>query len=239
MSAGARILVVEDEVNVARTLTERLSGEGYSVVWARTAAEAIAQDAQGAFDLVLLDVGLPDRPGFEVAQAIRARHPRTAIVFLTAWGAPEDRIRGLELGAEDYIVKPFHFKELLLRLQNALRRVTLLADGEAAFEKPLQVGRARVDLKRMEVTVEGLSAPLTHKECAVLTLLLEKRGAVLTRDEILDRAWAQDEFPTPRTVDNFILRLRRLIEPDSGEPRVIRSVRGVGYQLDSEAVTEA
>lgn len=239
MSTSARILVVEDEVNVGRTLTERLSAEKYQVAWARSAGDALALEAQSPFDLALLDVGLPDQSGFQLAAALRRRHPQTAIVFLTAFGTPEDRVRGLELGAEDYIVKPFHFKELNLRLQNALRRATLLASAESRFEKPLQVGRARIDLKRMEARVDGESTPLTHKECAVLTLLLEKRGAVLGRDEILDRAWAEDEFPTPRTVDNFILRLRKLIELDPGEPRVIRSVRGVGYQLDADAVQEA
>jgi two-component system alkaline phosphatase synthesis response regulator PhoP len=158
---------------------------------------------------------------------------------VTAYGTPEDRVRGLEIGAEDYVVKPFHFKELLLRVQNALRRAALLSQGESRFQRPLQVGRARIDLKRMEVQVDGESQTLTHKECAVLTLLLEKHGGVLARDEILDRAWAPDEFPTPRTVDNFIVRLRRMIEPDPGEPRVIRSIRGVGYQLDSDAVRDA
>lgn len=239
MTHPVRILVVEDEVNVGRTLTERLSAEKYHVAWARSAAEALALESASPFDLALLDVGLPDQSGFELAAALRRRRPQTAIMFLTAFGTPEDRVRGLELGAEDYIVKPFHFKELNLRLQNALRRAKLLASAEARFEKPLQVGRARIDLKRMEAHVAGESIALTHKECAVLTLLLEKHGAVLGRDEILDRAWAEDEFPTPRTVDNFILRLRRLIEPDPGEPRVIRSVRGVGYQLASEAVREA
>lgn len=238
MTSPARLLVVEDEVNVGRTLTERLSAEKYHVAWVRSAAEALALDSASPFDLALLDVGLPDQSGFQLAAALRRRHPRTAIVFLTAFGTPEDRVRGLELGAEDYIVKPFHFKELNLRLQNALRRASLLASAEARFENPLQVGRARIDLKRMEARVEGASIPLTHKECAVLTLLLEKQGAVLGRDEILNRAWAEDEFPTPRTVDNFILRLRKLIEPDPGEARVIKSVRGVGYQLDPGAVQE-
>lgn len=238
MTSPARLLVVEDEVNVGRTLTERLSAEKYHVTWVRSAAEALALDPESPFDLALLDVGLPDQSGFQLAAALRRRHPQTAIVFLTAFGTPEDRVRGLELGAEDYVVKPFHFKELNLRLQNALRRANLLSSAEARFEKPLRVGRARIDLRRMEAQVEGQSIPLTHKECAVLTLLLEKQGAVLGRDEILNRAWAEDEFPTPRTVDNFILRLRKLIEPDPGEARVIRSVRGVGYQLDAEAVQE-
>jgi len=238
VSNPPRILVVEDEVNVGRTLTERLAAEKYQVVWARSVAEALAQEEQAPFDLALLDVGLPDGSGFQLAGALRRRHAQTAIVFLTAFGTPEDRVRGLELGAEDYVVKPFNFKELNLRLQNALRRATLLANAEARFEKPLQVGRARIDLKRMEARVDGETVSLTHKECAVLTLLLEKEGAVLARDEILDRAWAEDEFPTPRTVDNFILRLRKLIEHNPAEPTVIRSIRGVGYQLDPAAVRE-
>jgi two-component system alkaline phosphatase synthesis response regulator PhoP len=239
MSTLARILVVEDEPNVGRTLTERLTAEGYQVKWARSSAEAVSADAAQRWDLALLDVGLPDGSGFDFAAGMRRRHPQTAIVFVTAYGTPEDRVRGLELGAEDYVVKPFHFKELLLRVQNALRRAALLSQGETRFERPLQVGRARIDLQRMEVLVDGEPRMLTHKECAVLTLLLEKQGAVLARDEILDRAWAPDEFPTPRTVDNFIVRLRRMIEPDPGEPRVIRSIRGVGYQLDADAVRDA
>jgi len=239
VNAAVRILVVEDEMNVGRTLTERLAAEGYLVTWAKTAAEAQAFDSQEPSALALLDVGLPDESGFDLAAALRRRHPQTAIVFVTAFGTPEDRVRGLELGAEDYIVKPFHFKELLLRIQNALRRATLLSQTESRFERPLRVGRARIDLKRMEVQSDDRTVMLTHKECAVLTLLLEKQGAVLTRDEILDRAWAPDEFPTPRTVDNFIVRLRRMIEPDPGEPQVIRSVRGVGYQLDAQAVRDA
>jgi len=239
VNAAVRILVVEDETNVGRTLTERLTAEGFRVTWARTAAEAQAADLQEPAALALLDVGLPDESGFDLAAALRRRHPQTAIVFVTAFGTPEDRVRGLELGAEDYVVKPFHFKELLLRIQNALRRATLLSQSDSRFDRPLRVGRARIDLKRMEVQIDGRTVNLTHKECAVLTLLLEKQGAVLARDEILDRAWSPDEFPTPRTVDNFIVRLRRLIEPGPGEPQVIRSVRGVGYQLDSQAVRDA
>ena len=224
MTGAARILVVEDEPNVGRTLTERLIAEGHTIEWARTASEALSM-SQG--------------PAFDLAATLRRRHPRTAIVFLTAFGTPDDRVRGLELGAEDYIVKPFHYKELLLRIENALRRAKLLANAESKYERPLLVGRARIDLKRMEAAVGEEKVSLTHKECAVLTLLLEKQGAVLARDEILDRAWAPDEFPTPRTVDNFIVRLRRLIEADPALPQVIRSVRGVGYQLDTAAVREA
>ncbi|HZF27370.1 MAG TPA: response regulator, partial [Steroidobacteraceae bacterium] len=129
MTGAARILVVEDEPNVGRTLTERLIAEGHTIEWARTASEALSMSQGPAFDLALLDVGLPDQSGFDLAATLRRRHPRTAIVFLTAFGTPDDRVRGLELGAEDYIVKPFHYKELLLRIENALRRAKLLANA--------------------------------------------------------------------------------------------------------------
>jgi DNA-binding response OmpR family regulator len=153
MSALAHILVVEDEPNVGRTLTERLTAEGYMVKWARSCAEALEADSTQRWDLALLDVGLPDGSGFDLATGLRRRRPQTAIVFVTAYGTPEDRVRGLELGAEDYVVKPFHFKELLLRVQNALRRAALLSQSDSRFERPLRVGRARIDLKRMEVQI--------------------------------------------------------------------------------------
>lgn len=224
----ARILVVEDETNVGTTLVERLEREGYSVDWAKSAKEALAFFDKKPIHLALLDVGLPDSSGFEVAVEIRKRSPGTAIIFLTAFSNPEDRIRGLELGAEDYVVKPFHFKELLLRIQNGLRRAMALKE---VIPEPVQIGRGKVDFARFEVQVDGVSHSLTHKESRVLRLLLEAHERVVSRDEILNSAWSEDEFPTSRTVDNFILRLRKLLEPDINEPTIIRSVRGVGYQL--------
>lgn len=224
----AQILVVEDETNVGTTLVERLEREGYSVGWAKTAKEALAFLDKKPIHLALLDVGLPDSSGFDVATEIRKRSPATAIVFLTAFSNPEDRIKGLELGAEDYVVKPFHFKELLLRIQNGLRRANALKD---TGQEPVRIGRGEVDFARFEVRVEGVSYSLTHKESRVLKLLLEAKERVVSRDEILNSAWSEDEFPTSRTVDNFILRLRKLLEPNVDEPTMIRSVRGVGYQL--------
>ncbi len=224
----ARLLVVEDERNVARTLVERLRKEGFDVAWASTAAEADLEITARKFDLALLDVGLPDRSGFEVAESLRKSQPQAAIIFLTAFGTPEDRIRGLELGAEDYVVKPFHLKELLLRVQNGLKRAKYVASDLAASEL-LSVGKARIDFAKFTAEVDGREHSLTHKECALLKLLVERRGKVVSRDEILNHVWSEDEFPTSRTVDNFIMRLRRLIEENPEEPAVIRSVRGVGY----------
>lgn len=228
------VLVVEDDRSLAELLSERLAREGFRVRRAATAAEAERALQAQPCDVVLLDVGLPDASGFEIAPRLRQLRPEASLLFLTAYTSPEDRVRGLELGAEDYIAKPFHMRELLLRIRNAHRRAVRLTDAGRERPPPLRVGRARVDLARFELEASGERRTLTHKECAVLRLLIERRGEVVSRDDMLDAAWSQDEFPTPRTVDNFILRLRRLIEPDPDHPRAIQSVRGVGYRLAPE-----
>lgn len=228
---SARILIVEDERNVAETLTERLSAAGYEVQHAGSAAAARRAIEGPALQLLLLDVGLPDGNGFELAGELRARQPAAAVIFLTARGNPEDRVRGLELGADDYLTKPFHFRELLLRIQNCLKRAQDLAQLPGEMRGTVRIGRARVDFERFAAEVDGVWQPLTHKECAVLRLLASRAGKAVSRDEILDRAWSADEFPTSRTVDNFIVRLRRLVEENAADPQVIRSIRGVGYLL--------
>jgi two-component system, OmpR family, alkaline phosphatase synthesis response regulator PhoP len=225
---GDRILVVEDEKNVGLTLVERLKREGFDVVWSTTFEDACLQIGQRKFDLALMDVGLPDGSGFDVAAKLRKTQPAAAMIFLTAFGSPEDRIKGLELGAEDYIVKPFHLKELLLRVKNGLRRARYLTGGN---ESSITLGKATIHFSRFEAEHDGEVSALTHKECALLRLLVDRRGNVVSRDEILNHVWSEDEYPTPRTIDNFIMRLRRLIETDPENPQVIRSVRGVGYQL--------
>jgi two-component system alkaline phosphatase synthesis response regulator PhoP len=226
-----RILVVEDERNVAETLAERLTASGYTVDRAATVARALELVKQQPPNLVLLDVGLPDGNGFDLARELRQRAPRAAIIFLTAQANPEDRVRGLEIGADDYVPKPFNFRELLLRVQNCLKRAQSLAQQAGEMPGVVTIGRARVDFERFAAEVEGNWQSLTHKECAVLRLLANKVGKAVSRDEILDVAWSPDEFPTSRTVDNFIVRLRKLVETDAAEPRLIRSIRGVGYLL--------
>ncbi len=227
---GARILVVEDEKNVGSTLTERLTREGFDVNWVMSCEDALIEIGARRFDLVLLDVGLPDGSGFDVARAIRQSNKATAVIFTTAFGSPEDRIKGLELGAEDYVVKPFHLKELLLRVQNGLKRARYLS--AASGQEDTRVGKAIIRFSKFEAEVNGVVHSLTHKECALLKLLVDRRGHVVSRDEILNEIWSEDEFPSPRTVDNFILRLRRLVETDPDNPQAIRSIRGVGYQLN-------
>jgi two-component system alkaline phosphatase synthesis response regulator PhoP len=231
----AHLLIVEDEKNVGETLAERLQAAGYRVTLAVSAAQARQAWRAQAPHLVLLDVGLPDGNGFELAAELRSAAPQSAIVFLTARGNPEDRVRGLELGADDYLTKPFHFRELLLRIQNCLKRAQDLVALPGEMRGVVRIGRARVDFERFSAEVAGESHALTHKECAVLRLLASRVGKAVSRDEILDKAWSVDEFPTSRTVDNFIVRLRKLVEPDANEPRVIRSIRGVGYLLNELA----
>jgi two-component system, OmpR family, alkaline phosphatase synthesis response regulator PhoP len=228
------LLLVEDDANVARTLAERLGSEGFAVTHAASVAAARTALQQQRFQAAVLDVGLPDGDGFEVAKHLREVSPQTAMLFLTARGTPEDRIHGLELGADDYMTKPFAFRELLLRVQNMLKRARDL-QSPTTPAGPVRIGIASVDFARFTAQSGDTLHRLTHKECAVLQLLLEKAGMAVSRDEILNRAWAQDEFPTERTVDNFILRLRRLVERDPANPQTIRSIRGVGYQLENHA----
>ena len=231
MNPGAQLLVVEDDRNVGATLVERLCAAGYRVTLAESAERARQAWRAQPPQLVLLDVGLPDGNGFELAVELRTAVPQSALIFLTAHGNPDDRVRGLELGADDYLTKPFHFRELLLRIQNCLKRAQDLAELPGEMRGVMRIGRARVDFERFSAEAGGSTHALTHKECAVLRLLASRVGKAVSRDEILDRAWSADEFPTSRTVDNFIVRLRRLVEPDADEPSVIRSIRGVGYLL--------
>ncbi|MBI4924355.1 MAG: response regulator transcription factor [Bdellovibrio sp.] len=230
MSKHIKILLVEDEKNVGSTLHERLQKDGFHATLATTGTEARLEISHNNFDLVILDVGLPDDSGFEIAKTLRQKRPLTAIIFLTAFGSPEDRIRGLELGAEDYVTKPFHLKELFLRIKNALRRAKQLTQNTLDY-KSTKIGRALIHLARFEIKTDKKILPLTHKECALLKLLITKKGKVVSRDEILNEVWGDNEFPTTRTVDNFIMRIRRMIEIDPEKPQIIRSVRGVGYQL--------
>jgi two-component system alkaline phosphatase synthesis response regulator PhoP len=230
--AEHKLLVVEDEKNVGLTLVERLRRENFDVVWATTAIQARQEIEKNQFHLALMDVGLPDGSGFDVAEFLRKMQPAAAIIFLTAFGNPEDRVRGLELGAEDYVVKPFHLKELILRIQNGLKRAKYISTPMESDS--VKIGKAIIHFSKFEAVVEGKSVSLTHKETALLKLLVEKKGMVVSRDDILTQVWGSsnegdEDFPTSRTVDNFIMRLRRLVEMD--DTPVIKSVRGVGYQL--------
>jgi DNA-binding response OmpR family regulator len=215
-----RILLVEDDPTLGVTLKERLSSEGYSVRWAASAAEARAAfQAEQAWDLVVFDVGLPDGSGFELAKEWKSNIP---FLFVTALSDAGHRLMGFELGAEEYIPKPFHLKELLIRVRHVLEN--------HPRRRLLRVRGAEIDLDAFSVrTNDGKVVRPAAKDFQVLTLLIEKSPRALTRDEILDAVWSADHLGNQRTVDNAIVRLRGLFP---GNP--IRSVRGVGYQWTEE-----
>lgn len=221
------MLLVEDEDSLGSILVEGLERKGYAVTWARCLREARQEIAANRFHLTLLDVGLPDGSGFTLARELRDRHPATAMIFLTSLGSPSQRVRGLELGAEDYVVKAFHFGELILRIENALKRRRHWRE----IPDRLQVGRAFIDFLALEARVGDQVVAIGARETALLRFLIARRNAVVSRNEILDEVWSRDEYPTPRTVDNFIVKLRRIIEEDPEHPGVLRTAWGTGYQL--------
>jgi DNA-binding response OmpR family regulator len=231
---GAEILIIEDEPNLGKTLLAAFQDKGSRPAWVTTAQSAWERLNIKPIDLILLDVNLPDGNGFDLALQIQKNNRAIPIIFLTAMSSPEDRIRGLEMGAEDYIVKPFHLKELLLRVSKLLKRTrqTIQRPVEVASDGSVKIGESKIYFDQFKAERGEQTIWLTHKETALLRLLFEKRGKVVSRDEILSHVWSEDEFPTTRTIDNFIVRLRKLVEYQPDQPQLIRSVRGVGYQLE-------
>lgn len=222
-----RILLVEDEKNIGSTLTDYLQDHGFECVWAETINGAISELESNSFQLAILDVGLPDGSGFDLAKGIQDKYPSIGLLFLTAYTHPDDRIKGLSLGAEDYVMKPFNMTELLLRIKNALKRSDY---RQELSKRAVTIGKAVFDFSTL--TVQGQEdCKLTKKEWDLLRFLFERANKVVSRDEILNHVWGADEFPTTRTVDNFILRLRKTIEEAPEMPSIILSMRGIGYKL--------
>jgi two-component system alkaline phosphatase synthesis response regulator PhoP len=225
------ILLAEDEEHLGEGICLNLEAEGHRVLWARDGEEALDLWRENRVDLLILDVMLPKKSGFAICESVRAAGDRTPILFLTAKTRAEDRIRGLELGADDYLGKPFHLKELLLRIEGMFRRQSWNRAAEGG-NSVLRFGPNAIDFTSYEaVGADGERFALTQKECLLLKLLAESCGQVVSRDEILDKVWGVHSFPTPRTVDNFIARLRRRFEPDPAAPRYIHTLRGVGYRF--------
>lgn len=215
-----RILVVEDDVSLGTTLTERLRKEGFDTTWKTNLADATASFDGGDWDVVILDVGLPDGSGFDLARRIKA-NSATPIMFMTAMSSAENRLEGFEIGADEFIPKPFHLKELFIRIRHVLET--------HASRRTVAVGTKTIDLHAMAIINEdGTRDYPQSRDFQVLQLLIESAPNVVSRDEILDRVWGEDRFPTQRTVDNAILRLRQVLG-DTGAS-AIRSVRGIGYQ---------
>jgi DNA-binding response OmpR family regulator len=222
-----RLLLVEDDESLGATLQERLQKEGYTVDWATSLKQARAISVGDPFHLVILDVGLPDGTGTEFAKELRARS-RVPFIFVTARNSAEDRLEGYEIGAEEYIPKPFHLKELLLRVRHVLENHTE-APVSAAGARRLSVLGKTIDLDAMAIESEdGKREFLAARDSRLLEFLIGVSPKVVSRDEILNEIWGEEKFPSTRTVDNAMVRLRQAIGDRDG--KVIRSVRSVGYQ---------
>jgi DNA-binding response OmpR family regulator len=222
-----RILVVEDEPGIALGLEDDLRLEGWDVEIAADGAVGAKRAREEEFDLILLDVMLPTKDGFDVCRELRRAGLRTPIIMLTAKAQEAEKILGLDLGADDYVTKPFSPKELRARIRAALRR-------KAEDEKPevYRFGNVEVDASRCEVRRSGSIVDVTATEFKVLSAFIRNRGRVLSREKLLDEAWGKDTFLTDRVVDNHIVSLRKKIEKDPAEPRFLISVRGMGYRFD-------
>lgn len=223
-----RILLVEDEPSLVLTLTDRLVAEGYEVEAAGEGPLALARATAQPFDLIILDVMLPGASGFDVCRDLRQRGIQVPILMLTARAQVVDRVVGLKLGADDYLSKPFDMMELLARIEALLRRArTPLTDalGSYAF------GDVVVDFRRAEVTRDGQPLPLSALELKLLRYLIENRGKVISRDELLDRVWGYDAAAQTRTVDVHVASLRQKVEPVPSRPQFILTVHGLGYKF--------
>jgi two-component system, OmpR family, response regulator RegX3 len=227
-----RILVVEDEPSLVDALEYGLEAEGFDVVSATDGAESLSLFERERPDLIVLDLMLPGLPGTEVCKRIRATSA-VPIIMLTARDTEIDKVVGLELGADDYLTKPFSMRELTARIRAVLRRggLPLNPNGEPDLGAPLEVSGVRVDPERHEVFVRGERVELPPKEFALLELLLRNAGRVMTRDIVIDRSWGADYVGDTKTLDVHIKRLRGRLEADPHEPRLILTVRGVGYKF--------
>lgn len=223
-----KILVVEDESAMQIGLKDNLEFEGYSVDTAMEGETGLDKLLENQYDLVLLDVMLPHKSGFDICKEARAKGVDTPIIFLTAKGEEIDKVLGLELGADDYITKPFSVRELLARVKALLRRSHVPA---VTSLNKVTIGRLALDFNSYIALENDLEVKLSHKEFEVLHYLFNHRNQAVSRHSLLEDIWGYDEQPTTRTVDNFIVRLRQKIEENPNSPRVILTVHGYGYKM--------
>ncbi len=233
VDTSARILLVDDEQSIQTLLSYPLRKDGYEVVRAADGREALARFAEEAFDLVVLDVMLPRLDGLEVCRRLRA-HSAVPIIMLTAKSEEIDKVLGLELGADDYITKPFSMREFRSRVKAALRRAEMTRPEDVNGEAALSAGELNVDFAKRAVRMQGREVKTTYVEFEILTALARRPGRVFTRDMLLERMWGDAAYRDPRTVDVHIRHLREKIEPDAKEPAYIFTVRGVGYRFRDE-----
>lgn len=230
-ATSPKILIVEDERAIAEVLTDNLRAEGFDVVHAADGRRGEEAWRSADPDLVVLDVMLPHLDGIALCRRMRELGDQTPVLFLSAKGQVGDRIAGLEAGGDDYLPKPFHLPEFLLRVHAILRRRGWQPDPSAVY----RFAGHEVDFRSWTVhLVTGDEAPLGEREIGILRLLTERAGEVVSRDDILDEVWGEEAFPSSRTVDNFVVKLRRLFEPDPSRPVHVHTVWGVGYRFTPE-----
>ncbi len=227
----SKILIVDDEKAMREGLADNLLFEGYQTELAENGKIALEKLNELTFDLIILDVMMPEMSGFDVCRKLRQKNIETPVILLTAKGEEIDRVLGLELGADDYITKPFSLRELLARIKAVLRRTQRNNSDCISAEQFVQIGLLKVDFDRYSATSKGKEVKLSHKEFELLNYLLKHKHKVVSRDELLKNIWQYEEFPTTRTIDNFILRLRHKVEINSNEPKIILTVHGMGYKL--------
>jgi DNA-binding response OmpR family regulator len=237
-----RILIAEDEPDARAGLVDVLASEGYAVDAAANGRDCIALFDQGGYDLALLDVMMPEKSGYDVCRHIRTRDRRIPIILLTAKSEEIDKVLGLELGADDYVTKPFGIRELLARIAAVLRRAELAEDKgrrrTASMPDAFQFGAARIDRKKYRAEIAGSQHALTARELALLEYFAQHPDEVLSRDELLDAVWGIDYMGTTRTLDQHIAQLRKKIELDSEKPETILTVHGVGYRYSPAEETD-
>ena len=224
-----RILLVEDEKSLRETIQLNLELEGYETVTVANGREALNIYGHQHFDLILLDVMLPGIDGFKVCEQIRLSDAKTPIIFLTAKDTTQDRLQGLRLGADDYLPKPFHLEELLLRIRNVFKRtIPSIEESLTSYH----FDKYSVDFKNYTAQTNLGEINLTKKETMLLKLLIDRKNDVVSRQEILQSVWGYDVYPSTRTIDNFILSFRKYFEKNPKEPEYFKSIRGVGYRFE-------
>jgi two-component system alkaline phosphatase synthesis response regulator PhoP len=227
-----RILLAEDEASLREMIALNLEMEGYTVVSVSDGRAAIKKANSERFDLIVLDVMLPELDGFSVCEQIRLENEQVPVMFLTAKHTSSDRVHGLKLGADDYLTKPFDLEEFILRVNALVRRGIDRQARTVEQPKILQFGNNSVNFNSFEIeTYKGEKNVLTKREIQLLKLLFDKKGEVVSRQLILERVWGYDVYPSTRTIDNFILVFRKYFEENPKEPVFFHSIRGVGYRF--------
>ncbi|MEN9953241.1 MAG: hypothetical protein RLZZ520_1509 [Bacteroidota bacterium] len=233
-ASKAAVLIVEDEENLQEALKLNLELEGYDITCAENGAVALKKVDEGYFDLIILDVMLPEIDGFDVCETIRLRNIDTPILMLSARSGSSDRVTGLKRGADDYLTKPFNLEELLLRIEKLIDKNRKLQVNSNIGDQ-YDFGANRIDFKaQIASNSKGEQISLSKKEVMLLKLLIEYKNEVVSREKILQAVWGYQVFPTTRTIDNFILSFRKYFELDPREPKHFHSVRGVGYKFSEE-----